>query len=48
VASPYTKHQSANGRFGGYIGHHRYDPADFGWTYDGLAAEFQDYTARYL
>ena len=27
VASPYTKHQSANGRFGGYIGHHRYDQA---------------------
>jgi DNA-binding beta-propeller fold protein YncE len=27
VASPYTKHQSANGRYAGYIGHHRYDQA---------------------
>src|SRR5262249_18031035 len=27
VASPYTKHVSANGRFGGYIGHQRYDQA---------------------
>jgi DNA-binding beta-propeller fold protein YncE len=27
VASPYTKHQSTNGRFDGYIGHHRYDQA---------------------
>jgi DNA-binding beta-propeller fold protein YncE len=27
VASPYTKHQSANGRFSGYIGHNRYDQA---------------------
>jgi DNA-binding beta-propeller fold protein YncE len=27
VASPYTKHQSANGLYGGYIGHHRYDQA---------------------
>ena len=29
------------------FGRHRYDPADFGWTYPGLAAEFGDYTARY-
>jgi DNA-binding beta-propeller fold protein YncE len=27
VASPYTKHVSANGLYGGYIGHHRYDQA---------------------
>ena len=26
------------------FGHHRYDPADFGWTYAGLAEEFADYT----
>jgi hypothetical protein len=29
------------------FGHHRYDPADFGWTYAGLADEFADYTSRY-
>ena len=29
------------------FGRHRYDPADFGWTYAGLAAEFADYTERY-
>ena len=29
------------------FGRHRYDPADFGWTYAGLAEEFADYTARY-
>ncbi len=29
------------------FGHHRYDPADFGWTYAGLAEEFADYTERY-
>ncbi len=29
------------------FGRHRYDPADFGWTYAGLAEEFSDYTARY-
>jgi hypothetical protein len=29
------------------FGHHRYDPADFGWTYEGLAEEFHDYTDRY-
>ncbi len=29
------------------FGHHRYDPADFGWTYPGLAHEFAAYTARY-
>ena len=27
VASPYTKHVSANGSYGGYIGHQRYDQA---------------------
>ena len=26
------------------FGRHRYDPADFGWTYAGLAEEFTDYT----
>ena len=29
------------------FGRHRYDPADFGWTYAGLATEFKDYTERY-
>ena len=29
------------------FGSHRYDPADFGWTYPGLATEFKDYTERY-
>ena len=29
------------------FGTHRYDPADFDWTYTGLAEEFSDYTARY-
>ncbi len=29
------------------FGRHRYDPADFGWTYAALATEFEDYTARY-
>jgi hypothetical protein len=29
------------------FGRHRYDPADFGWTYAGLAAEFGDYIDRY-
>jgi hypothetical protein len=29
------------------FGRHRYDPADFGWTYAGLAEEFRDYTDRY-
>jgi hypothetical protein len=29
------------------FGHHRYDPADFGWTYPALAEEFADYTSRY-
>ena len=29
------------------FGHHRYDPADFGWTYSGLAEEFAEYTERY-
>jgi hypothetical protein len=27
VASPYTRHVSANGEFGGYIGHQHYDQA---------------------
>ena len=30
------------------FGRHRYDPADFGWTYEGLADEFADYAHRYL
>jgi len=30
------------------FGHHRYDPADFGWTYAGLGEEFRHYTDRYL
>ncbi|MGD0746481.1 MAG: sulfotransferase [Acidimicrobiales bacterium] len=29
------------------FGRHRYDPADFGWTYAGLATEFKEYTERY-
>jgi Sulfotransferase family len=29
------------------FGRHRYDPADFGWTYAGLATEFRAYTERY-
>jgi Sulfotransferase family len=29
------------------FGRHHYEPEDFGWTYDGLAEEFSDYTARY-
>lgn len=29
------------------FGRHRYDPADFGWTYAGLDAEFEDYIERY-
>jgi hypothetical protein len=29
------------------FGRHRYDPADFGWTYAGLAEEFAGYTDRY-
>ncbi len=29
------------------FGRHRYDPADFGWTYAGLAEEFAEYTSRY-
>jgi hypothetical protein len=29
------------------FGRHRYDPADFGWTYAGLATEFGDYVERY-
>ena len=29
------------------FGRHRYDPADFGWTYSGLAEEFGDYIERY-
>jgi Sulfotransferase family len=29
------------------FGHHRYDPADFGWTYAGLAEEFSEYAHRY-
>jgi hypothetical protein len=29
------------------FGRHRYDPADFGWTYAGLDAEFAGYIERY-
>jgi hypothetical protein len=29
------------------FGRHLYDPADFGWTYAGLADEFVEYTRRY-
>ncbi len=29
------------------FGRHRYDPADFGWTYTGLADEFADYISCY-
>ena len=29
------------------FGRHRYDPADFGWTYAGLASEFADYIERF-
>jgi hypothetical protein len=29
------------------FGRHNYDPADFGWTYAGLAEEFREYTGRY-
>jgi hypothetical protein len=28
-------------------GSHRYDPADFGWTYENLADEFSSYRERY-
>jgi hypothetical protein len=31
----------------GAFGEHRYDPADFGWTYPGLAEEFAEYSTRY-
>jgi hypothetical protein len=29
------------------FGKHRYDPADFGWSYPELAEEFKEYTVRY-
>ena len=29
------------------FGRHRYDPADFGWTYADINEEFSDYTTRY-
>ncbi len=29
------------------FGRHRYDPADFGWSYEGLSEEFADYRARF-
>jgi hypothetical protein len=29
------------------FGRHRYDPSDFGWTYAGLAAVFEEYSKRY-
>jgi hypothetical protein len=28
-------------------GRHRYDPADFGWSYPEINEEFSDYTSRY-
>jgi Sulfotransferase family len=31
----------------GWCQHLHYDPADFDWTYPGLAEEFSDYTNRY-
>jgi hypothetical protein len=31
----------------GAHGRHTYDPADFGWSYEGLAEEFGAYTERY-
>jgi len=30
-----------------HAGKHVYDPADFGWSYDGLADVWSDYTGRY-
>jgi hypothetical protein len=29
------------------FGRHRYDPADFGWTYAEINEEFTDYVSRY-
>jgi Sulfotransferase family len=29
------------------FGRHRYDPADFGWSFAEINAEFADYTSRY-
>jgi hypothetical protein len=29
------------------LGRHRYDPADFGWTYAEISEEFSDYASRY-
>ena len=29
------------------FGRHRYDPADFGWTYAEISEEFSDYVTRY-
>ena len=29
------------------FGRHRYDPADFGWTYAEIGEEFSDYVTRY-
>jgi hypothetical protein len=29
------------------FGRHRYDPADFGWTYAEIGEEFSDYASRY-
>lgn len=31
----------------GAFGRHLYDPADFGWSYEELAADFRDYRERY-
>ncbi|HET9973323.1 MAG TPA: hypothetical protein VFQ68_34170 [Streptosporangiaceae bacterium] len=29
------------------FGRHRYDPADFGWTYAEISEEFSGYASRY-
>jgi hypothetical protein len=34
------RHQAAFGR-------HRYDPADFGWSYDEIAEQFAAYRERF-
>ena len=48
-AAPRPAHAAPSWRTGRQdaFGRHRYDPADFGWTYAGLADEFEDYTERY-
>ena len=29
------------------FGRYQYDPADFGWTYPDITAEFGDFVSRY-